>query len=85
MKLKMISDVLLWINKCCLTAVLLEVIMFVFDVILRHIRQEFRTEIFKELGDVLDDILLATTKPMVTISRVLVIVNFTVAVILHFI
>lgn len=54
MKLKVMNDVVPWIDKCCLIAVLLEIIMFVLNMILRYIRKEFRMEIFKELEDVLD-------------------------------
>lgn len=82
MGLDVMNVIIPWIEKFCLIACLLEIIIFVADVVLTLIRRKHGIETFKGLEDVLDEILWAINKPMVGISSLWVVVSL-MAIILH--
>lgn len=77
-----IMNVINWIDKFCIVAVLLEIIMFIVDVILEQFGKKYRIKAFERLDDVLVDVLWVISKPMKIVPYLWLLVNI-MALILH--
>ena len=77
-----VMNIIDWIDKFCIVAVLLEIIMFIVDVILEQLGKRYRIKTFERLDDVLVDVLWVISKPMKIVPYLWLLVNI-MALILH--